>query len=155
MKQVTRLSLVALTAAALAGCGRDSGIGGTSGDATAATLQANAQFAQTLQLDDKQAFEDAKRGFIARPEGKIVGADGNMLIDFDAFKFVEGPAPSTVNPSLWRPCGRAVAACDRGAAARFGPKPAAQPQAARAYRPRAVPRTALRPRLLRRRGRLA
>jgi linear primary-alkylsulfatase len=102
MKQITSLSLVALAAAALAGCGRDGGIGGTSGDATAATLQANAQFAQTLQLDDKRALEDAKRGFIARPEGKIVGADGNVLIDFDAFKFVEGPAPSTVNPSLWR-----------------------------------------------------
>ncbi|MCK7509342.1 MAG: hypothetical protein MZV70_38470 [Desulfobacterales bacterium] len=25
-----------------------------------------------------------------------------MLIDFDAFNFVEGKAPTTVNPSLWR-----------------------------------------------------
>jgi alkyl sulfatase BDS1-like metallo-beta-lactamase superfamily hydrolase len=25
-----------------------------------------------------------------------------VLIDFDAFKFVDGPAPDTVNPSLWR-----------------------------------------------------
>ncbi|HEY6514048.1 MAG TPA: alkyl sulfatase dimerization domain-containing protein [Burkholderiaceae bacterium] len=102
MNQLTRLSIVALAAAALAGCGRNSGIGGASGDAAAATMQANAQFAQTLQLDEPQAFEDAKRGFIARPEGKIVGADGNVLVDFDAFKFVDGAAPPTVNPSLWR-----------------------------------------------------
>ncbi len=25
-----------------------------------------------------------------------------MLVDFDDFKFVEGKAPPTVNPSLWR-----------------------------------------------------
>ena len=53
-------------------------------------------------MSQPQDFEDAKRGFIARPEGKILGADGSVLVDFDAFKFVEGKAPDTVNPSLWR-----------------------------------------------------
>jgi alkyl sulfatase BDS1-like metallo-beta-lactamase superfamily hydrolase len=66
------------------------------------TLQANAQFAQELRLDDPQDFEDARRGLVARPEGRILGADGSALIDFDAFKFVQGQAPATVNPSLWR-----------------------------------------------------
>ena len=37
-----------------------------------ATLKANELLAQELNLDDPQDFEDAKRGFIARPEGKIM-----------------------------------------------------------------------------------
>jgi alkyl sulfatase BDS1-like metallo-beta-lactamase superfamily hydrolase len=86
----------------LAGCGKNVGVGAASGDATSATAQANAQFAQELRLDDPQDFEDAKRGFIARPEGKIVSVDGTVLVDFDAYKFVDGQAPATVNPSLWR-----------------------------------------------------
>jgi alkyl sulfatase BDS1-like metallo-beta-lactamase superfamily hydrolase len=57
--------------------------------------------AQELKLEDQQDFEDAKRGLIARPEGKILDDSGNVLIDFDDFKFVEGKAPPTVNPSLW------------------------------------------------------
>jgi alkyl sulfatase BDS1-like metallo-beta-lactamase superfamily hydrolase len=87
---------------AAAGCNPSKGIGGKTGDATAETLKVNAQFANELQLDDPQAFEEAKRGFIARPEGQILGANGAVLIDFDAFKFVAGQAPDTVNPSLWR-----------------------------------------------------
>ena len=86
----------------LAGCGKNPAIGGASGEATAATIKANEQFAQELKLDDQQDFEDAKRGLIARPEGKILGAGGEVLTDFDAFKFVEGKVPPTVNPSLWR-----------------------------------------------------
>ena len=86
----------------LSGCGKNAGIGGAAGDASPATLKVNGQFAQELKLDDPQDFEDAKRGFIARPTGKIISADGAVLTDFDAFKFVEGRAPATVNPSLWR-----------------------------------------------------
>ena len=68
-----------------------------------ATLQANEQMATELKLDDPQDFEDARRGLIARPEGRIMSADGStVLIDFDAYKFVDGKAPPTVNPSLWR-----------------------------------------------------
>jgi alkyl sulfatase BDS1-like metallo-beta-lactamase superfamily hydrolase len=58
--------------------------------------------AKELKLDDPQDFEDAKRGLIARPTGKILAADGTVLVDFDAFKFIDGKAPTTVNPSLWR-----------------------------------------------------
>src|ERR1019366_4443432 len=72
------------------------------GDSMPATLKANEQFAQELNLDDQQDFEDAKRGLIARPEGQVRDADGKVLVDFDAFKFVEGKAPPTVNPRLWR-----------------------------------------------------
>ena len=92
------VAIIAMTA----GCGKSAGIGGSAGDAAPATLKANAQFTQELKLDDPQDFEDARRGFMARPDGKILGADGSVLIDFDAFKFVDGKVPDTVNPSLWR-----------------------------------------------------
>jgi alkyl sulfatase BDS1-like metallo-beta-lactamase superfamily hydrolase len=88
--------------AGLAGCGKDAGVGGAAGDAAPATVKANEQFAQDLKLDDPQDLEDARRGLVARPEGKILAADGTVLIDFDAYKFIDGKAPATVNPSLWR-----------------------------------------------------
>lgn len=95
-------SIFAALLALLAACGRHAGVGGAAGDAEASTQEAKAQFTQEFKLDDPQDFEDAKRGLIARPEGKVLGADGGVLIDFDAFKFVDGKAPATVNPSLWR-----------------------------------------------------
>ena len=101
MKKVIR-ELSIMLMALLAGCGKNAGVGGSAGDAAQATLEANQRFTQELRLDDPQDFEDARRGLIARPEGKVLGVDGNVLVDFDAFKFVHGKAPDTVNPSLWR-----------------------------------------------------
>ncbi len=97
--------LVALTAVVLTGCSRgtpQAGGAGSQGDAAPAVVQANAAVAQSLKLDDPQDFEDAKRGFIARPSGKILAADGTVLKDFDAYGFLQGKGPDTVNPSLWR-----------------------------------------------------
>ena len=94
----TTLALVA--ALALVGCSRETVA--PSGDASATTAQANAEFAKSLPLADQQDFEDAKRGLVARPSGKILAADGSVITDFDAFNFVDGDAPPTVNPSLWR-----------------------------------------------------
>ena len=105
MKTTHRPAAIALLAVAalLASCGKNPGVGGAAGDAMPATVQANEQVARELRLDEPQGFEDARRGFIARPEGKILAVDGStVLIDFDAFKFVDGKAPATVNPSLWR-----------------------------------------------------
>ncbi|HXA48202.1 MAG TPA: MBL fold metallo-hydrolase, partial [Burkholderiaceae bacterium] len=100
MKACSYFPLLALLC--IVGCGKNEGVGGTASDAAPATLKVNQQFVQDLKLDDQQDFDDAKRGFIARPSGKILSADGGVLIDFDAFKFVDGKAPATVNPSLWR-----------------------------------------------------
>jgi len=101
--QFAKFNATLLTAlVVLAGCSKNSGIGGAAGDATPTTLAANAEFAKNLNLGDQQDFEDAKRGFIAKPTGKIVAADGTVLKDFDIYNFLDGKAPDTVNPSLWR-----------------------------------------------------
>ncbi|WP_295749743.1 alkyl sulfatase dimerization domain-containing protein [Undibacterium sp.] len=96
------LSALAVVLLLLSACNKNAGIGGKAGDASSSTVKSNQEFAQELKLDDGQDFADAKRGLIARPSGQILGADGTVLIDFDAFKFIEGKAPDTVNPSLWR-----------------------------------------------------
>ena len=105
MTQLKFPLLLALVALAVAGCGKNPGVGGVAGDASEATVTANNAFAQGLVLDNAVDMEAARRGFIARPEGKITTAEGTVLVDFDAFKFIEGKAPSTVNPSLWRHAG--------------------------------------------------
>lgn len=99
-----KFNCVMLAACALlaSGCGQQTGIGGAIGDATPTTLAANAEFANNLNLGDRQDFEDAQRGFIAKPAGKIVQANGTVLKDFDAYRFLDGKAADTVNPSLWR-----------------------------------------------------
>jgi alkyl sulfatase BDS1-like metallo-beta-lactamase superfamily hydrolase len=106
MNKTAKYLSLALFATLIAACGKHDGVNDTAGraagDATAATVKANQTIAQELRLDDPQDFEDAKRGLVAKPEGKILGRDGEVLIDFDAFKFVDGGAPPTVNPSLWR-----------------------------------------------------
>jgi alkyl sulfatase BDS1-like metallo-beta-lactamase superfamily hydrolase len=54
-------------------------------------------------MDDTQDFEDAERGFIARAESRQVrAADGRVVWDLDAYRFLDAPAPDTVHPSLWR-----------------------------------------------------
>ncbi|WP_085649144.1 MULTISPECIES: alkyl/aryl-sulfatase [unclassified Pseudomonas] len=96
----TLYTILALTLVSLAGCDNKPGV--AAGDATPATAALIQASIKGLDLSDNRDMEDAQRGFIARPTGKILGADGNVLIDFDAYRFVEGQAPATVNPSLWR-----------------------------------------------------
>ena len=94
-------ALVLLAAAALAGCQR-SGPAQTGGAVTPTVQQANAAVAQAADLSDPASFADAKRGFIAAPKGQVKDEAGHVIWDYDAFAFVEGQAPATVNPSLWR-----------------------------------------------------
>ena len=96
-----RAGLIAL-AICLVACGKNQGIGGASSDAGASTQKENAAFVQLVAQASGQDFEDAKRGLIARPTGKILAADGSVLRDFAAYDFLQGTAPDTVNPSLWR-----------------------------------------------------
>lgn len=56
-----------------------------------------------LPFDDTTDFHNADRGFIAALSPCVVrAADGRVVWDNDAYDFVDGPAPPTVHPSLWR-----------------------------------------------------
>lgn len=73
--------------------------------ATSYTKAENQKLLNYLPFDNKQDFDDVKRGFIADlPSPIIKGAKGNTVIDLSQFDFLkqQGPAPDTVNPSLWR-----------------------------------------------------
>lgn len=74
-------------------------------DATPDTLQAHREMKEKLRWHDRQDFEFAQRGFIARPPSAIVrDASGKTVWNMDQFVFqrIDQPAPATVNPSLWR-----------------------------------------------------
>ncbi|BBX89198.1 MBL fold metallo-hydrolase [Mycolicibacterium boenickei] len=57
----------------------------------------------SLPFGDTRDFEDTDRGFIAALEPCVVrAADGTVVWDNDAYAFLEGDAPTSVHPSLWR-----------------------------------------------------
>jgi alkyl sulfatase BDS1-like metallo-beta-lactamase superfamily hydrolase len=59
--------------------------------------------APSLPFDDATDFDDARRGLLGRLEPCIVHADdGRVVWDNSSYAFLDGPAPDTVNPSLWR-----------------------------------------------------
>lgn len=75
----------------------------TSSPATQATRDRINESAAALPLHDRQDFEDAERGLVARSSQRQVRADdGRVVWDLDGYAFLEGPAPDTANPSLWR-----------------------------------------------------
>ena len=74
-------------------------------DATEATKKANAAVLKALPFADKQDFEFAHRGFIARPKSLIIkDANGKVVWDMESYQFIgqDKAAPDSVNPSLWR-----------------------------------------------------
>ncbi len=71
--------------------------------ATATTRSMNEEFAGRLPFDDDRDFELAGRGRLAGvAELRILAEDGSVVWDMTRYRFVEGEAPDTVNPSLWR-----------------------------------------------------
>jgi alkyl sulfatase BDS1-like metallo-beta-lactamase superfamily hydrolase len=56
-----------------------------------------------LPFDDTADFDDARHGFIGRLDPCIIrAADGRVVWDNEGYRFLDGPAPATANPSLWR-----------------------------------------------------
>ena len=71
--------------------------------ATQFTADANAQVYALLDFEDKSEFENATRGLIASPEDlEIRNEEGRLIWSQKAYDFLDGDAPSTANPSLWR-----------------------------------------------------
>lgn len=71
--------------------------------ATPATTAEHRATASALPPEGTRDAEDSTRGFLAtRAEPVILNAAGKPVWNLDAYAFVTGPAPATVNPSLWR-----------------------------------------------------
>ncbi|MDA8903927.1 MBL fold metallo-hydrolase [Porticoccaceae bacterium] len=67
------------------------------------TIASNKTFADNLDLDNQQDFKDARRGMIAEaPSTALISKSGVQVWDAGAYDFIQGEAPDTVNPSLWR-----------------------------------------------------
>lgn len=71
--------------------------------ATEFTAGLNRQVSETLPFANRTDFEEATRGLIAQPEDlKIAGLNGGVAWEPATYNFIEGDAPASVNPSLWR-----------------------------------------------------
>lgn len=71
--------------------------------ASATTAAANQAFGAAYDLSSPQDFDDATRGLVARlPDALIRDARGETVWDGRPFQFIQGDAPASVNPSLWR-----------------------------------------------------
>jgi alkyl sulfatase BDS1-like metallo-beta-lactamase superfamily hydrolase len=69
---------------------------------TAITSEANASFGASLALADAQDFEDARRGLVESDPNAVIRSASGKTWSQQLFAFVEGDAPASVNPSLWR-----------------------------------------------------
>lgn len=71
--------------------------------ASAATIAAQRAAAAALPPEDNRDTFFASKGFIASWSDPFIrAADGRIVWNIFAYDFVDGPAPDTVNPSLWR-----------------------------------------------------
>lgn len=67
------------------------------------TVLVNSKTTEILDFSDSRDFERADRGFIATFEDTVIlDANGQTAYDPGAYSFLEGAAPDSVNPSLWR-----------------------------------------------------
>ncbi|EIS4902263.1 MBL fold metallo-hydrolase [Listeria innocua] len=72
-------------------------------EASKFTKNVNDQVKKSLPFENTKDFEDAKKGFIGTWDHvKVDTEDGHAVWDLDDYKFIEGEAPDSVNPSLWR-----------------------------------------------------
>lgn len=77
--------------------------GQSNAPASPATIAAQQSAAADLPPDGTRDAEFSTRGFIATlPDRVIRNPAGAPVWNLDAYAFVDGPAPATVHPSLWR-----------------------------------------------------
>lgn len=90
---------LALVVAAQAGASAQDAPAG----ATQATRFEHLVTAKALPPEGTRDADFSTRGFLAtRADPVILDANGKPVWNLDAYAFVTGPAPETVNPSLWR-----------------------------------------------------
>lgn len=103
--------LVTCIALHLSACGKQAVEVAVDGDAdqqghsapTAYTVEVNQAVASSLPLADRQDYEDATRGFMGSdPEVVVRDESGELVWNIPAYDFIQGDAPASVNPSLWR-----------------------------------------------------
>ena len=71
--------------------------------ASPATIAAQRAETSALPADDGRDAEFATRGFLGTRADPIIKAkDGRTVWNLDAYAWMDGKAPDTVNPSLWR-----------------------------------------------------
>jgi alkyl sulfatase BDS1-like metallo-beta-lactamase superfamily hydrolase len=71
--------------------------------ASAAVADANRAVAMALPFDDRQDFEDARRGLVGTLSPALVeGTGGRVVWDAESYGFLDADCPETANPSLWR-----------------------------------------------------
>ena len=71
--------------------------------ASPTTRAAQAEAATRLPPEGTRDADNVRRGFLAtRADPVILNSEGKPVWNLDTYAFVEGPAPDTVNPSLWR-----------------------------------------------------
>jgi len=67
------------------------------------TLAHNRAAREAAPFNDTRDLDFAARGFIGtRTDPLIRAADGRVVWDLNAYDFLKGEAPASVNPSLWR-----------------------------------------------------
>lgn len=75
---------------------------------TTGTIKTNQAVLNELPFENQQDFKDAQRGLIASLDSLTTkNSKGENVWDMDAYKFIQyqgldGNAPASVNPSLWR-----------------------------------------------------
>lgn len=72
--------------------------------ATEATARKNAAVTGELDFSKRTDFDNAARGFIATLDPMTITRerDGKVTYDLEGVKFLDGEAPASANPSLWR-----------------------------------------------------
>ncbi|MFC1442388.1 alkyl sulfatase dimerization domain-containing protein [Streptacidiphilus sp. N1-10] len=66
-------------------------------------LAANKALLERFAFGETRDFEDAARGLLGtREDRQIRDTEGRVVWDLDAYAFLRGECPDTVNPSLWR-----------------------------------------------------
>ncbi len=71
--------------------------------ATSHTQKANRAVAAQLPLADSRDRDNAVRGLMAAANDLVIkGENGQPIWTLADYDFIDGPAPDTVNPSLWR-----------------------------------------------------